>query len=339
MLRILSYLFIFFISLTRYACTHDLEHEQLRINLIAPFHLGGGMKADQHILTTALEELGHFVQAIDCHQPKVDGFNAHINIFIERIEPQWFSSAQLNWFIPNPEWYPHDLKLLDNIDLILCRTKEVERIFYAKHKKTYYLGFTSLDCYQEGINKDFSLCLHLAGKSGEKGTPAVIDVWSQDLSLPNLLVIRHNIASPLHQENLQWISEVQPLDTIRHYQNCCGIHLCPSLTEGFGHYIMEGMSTGAIIITTDAPPMNEFIRDPRCLIPYKSTSQQSLATTYYINPEQLNSKIKSLSLLPSEELQAMSLKNREAYLEGKKEFHKRLKKLLTIIQKSVSFQK
>ncbi|MES2199112.1 MAG: glycosyltransferase [Chlamydiota bacterium] len=65
-------------------------------------------------------------------------------------------------------------------------------------------------------------------------------------------------------------------EDLRKIQNKTGIHLCPSEVEGFGHCIFEALSTGAVVITTDAPPMNEFIKDPRCLVPFSHSAPTHL---------------------------------------------------------------
>jgi glycosyltransferase involved in cell wall biosynthesis len=111
-------------------------------------------------------------------------------------------------------------------------------------------------------------------------------------------------------------------------QNQCGVHLCPSKTEGFGHYIMEAMSAEAVVITTDAPPMNEFIKDPRCLVKYKSSGQWKYATTYVINEKELAYKVKALQQLSHEELQAIGRQNREEYLRRKAEFAQNFERLI-----------
>lgn len=304
------------------------QPEQLKINIIAQSN-GKGLETDQKILKEALEQLGHLVVLVNFKD--LARKQADINIFFQALVPEKLKWARLNWFIPNPEWYDRDIKLLEKIDLILCRTKEVERIFRDLNKQTYYLGFTSPDCYQQEIQKNFSHLFHLAGGSHFKGTAAIQNIWLSHVSFPLLTVINFSNNFNSQQSNLEWVHCRLPQTELRQLQNECGIHLCPSETEGFGHYIIEAMSTGAVVVTTDAPPMNEFIKDKRCLVPYHRSDSIYLATKYYVDPIELENKIKYLIDLPDDELLSIGLKNRSIYLEQKQEFYEKLEELLWVV--------
>lgn len=302
----------------------------LTINLFS-MRNGKGLETDEKVLKEAIERDGHQVQSFQHSHATNHKHDADVNIFIEMINPEMLSWAPRNWFIPNPEWYRQELALLDRVDLILCRTEEVEKIFKGMGKKTYYLGFTSPDCLQEGVEKDYTKVLHLAGGSNLKGTPVVLKVWSQRDDMPSLTVVKHNQKpefAPL--SSVMWIGQPLPQVTLRELQNSCGLHLCPSETEGFGHYIMEAMSAGAVVITTDAPPMNRLITDPRCLIPCRNTSSLRLATAYHVDPKLLELKMKLVAGLPIADLKAIGAKNRATYLQQRDEFHHRLHTLLKV---------
>lgn len=297
----------------------------LKINLFS-FRNGVGLETDRRVMQEALERQGHLVACINYLEDKKR--KADINIFFEHPLPEKFSWAPLNWFVPNPEWYTRDLKLLDQMDLILCRTKEVHRIFSEKKYPVYYLGFTSPDCFDLQIQKDFSRIFHLAGASIQKGTSPILAIWNSDPAAPHLTVIKHSSDLIISRRNLKFIASPISERELRRLQNQCGIHLCPSETEGFGHYIMEALSAGAVVITTDAPPMNEFIQDPRCLVPYIKSSPCRLAINYYVDQDELGNRIKAVSALPKEELESIGKQNRAAYLRRTQEFYDRLNELL-----------
>lgn len=304
----------------------------LKINIIS-LNNGVGLETDQKIIKKALERLGHSVECFSYwYKPKKNKIpKADINIFFEALRPEKFSWAEINWFVPNPEWYGQDLKLLDELDLILCRTKEVKRIFKNLNKKTYFLGFTSPDCLLMDIKKDYSLLAHLAGASIQKGTETISQIWENNAQLPHLtLLYFKNVEKANIQQcqNLTWISTRLPEKDFRTLQNSYGIQLCPSETEGFGHYLSEAMSVGAVVLTTDAPPMNEFIRDPRCLVPYTHSAPKKLGVNYYVDPIELENKIQALVNLPLKELEAIGRNNRINYLKNRVDFHERLDVLM-----------
>lgn len=303
--------------------------ESLKINVFSSQN-GKGLEASRQILKSELVELGHKIYERELNEVRNEScLKVDVNIFFEIINPEWLALAKANWFIPNPECYVQDVAILDQIDLFLCRTYEVERIFNSMNKRTYYIGFSSRDCHSALIEKDYRLCFHAAGGSPLKGTKAILKAWSRKDHLANLTILIHYSLLHSEQPNMHWITERVSLSELRLLQNSCGIHLCPSETEGFGHYLMEAMSTGAVVITTDGPPMNEFIEDKRCLVPCFKTAPCQLATRYFIDPEHLSKRIEDLMNLPYEELKEIGNRNRANYLQRTEEFHHNLKRLMT----------
>ena len=239
-----------------------------------------------------------------------------------------FSNAKLNWFIPNAEFCSAPLQDLQKFDLILCKTEECLRIFQPICKKTYYLGFTSLDCHLPSVFKNFSKFFHLAGKSVMKGTEEVLKVWRNHPDLPKLVLIKRKANITSIPKNVTLLNKRLPRKSLLEMQNKCGIHVCPSKTEGFGHYIMEAMSAEAVVITTDAPPMNEFIKDKRCLVKCSHTAPHNYATIYTVDEEDLVHTVKALQQLSYKELQSIGQQNRGEYLRRKGEFKQNFKRLM-----------
>jgi|ERR1700722_4873671 len=290
---------------------------------------GGGLETDFRVLRAALEEWGHRVTGVALEELRYP--QADVNVFFEVFIPYQFSSALVNWFVPNPEWFCNRVEDLPQFDLILCRTREAERIFQELNQKTHYIGFTSIDCYQPEIDKDFSKMFHLCGKNPHKGTRAILDLWKEAPHLPDLTVATQiDWKLPPSLPNLMLHQGLVPEEVLRYHQNHCGVHIAPSEAEGFGHSIMEAMSTGSVVITTDGPPMNEFITEPLCLAPFTVSAFQRLGTAYHVDSRHLHQLLIRLLQLPKEELARIGAENRKVYLTRKREFQKNLEELLQL---------
>lgn len=290
---------------------------------------GKGLETSRLILKEELQKLGHqIIERNLFERPPNTPCEADINIYFEVINTGWINSAKQNWFIPNPECYSQSMAQLEHIDLVVCRTRDSERIFQELGKKTFYLGFTSLDCHSDTA-KDYSLCIHVAGGSPFKGTHNVIKAWEQNPDEMPFLVLIERIGLKLNpQHNINKLSYKLSLDHYRALQNRCGVHICASETEGFGHYLMEAMSTSAVVITTDAPPMNEFITDKRCLVPVNGQATCNLGMRYSYDPLLLETTIKNIMSLSQDELKIIGNQNRVAYLERTQHFQDNLKILM-----------
>jgi glycosyltransferase involved in cell wall biosynthesis len=53
---------------------------------------------------------------------------------------------------------------------------------------------------------------------------------------------------------------------LRDMQGAAFMHVCPSVREGFGHYLNEARAVGALVVTVDHPPMNELVRPQHGLL-------------------------------------------------------------------------
>jgi len=309
------------------------EAKSLSINLVCKAN-GKGLEKDRIILERELKSLGCKVRCLEgCETENL--CRADINIFCEELPRHILPYAKLNWFIPNPEWCFTAEHHLRELNLILCRTREVECIFSRLNMPTYFLGFTSVDAFIPCVKKNFNRFLHLGGGSHQKGTSIIDAAWTLNPHFPHLTVISFVHPPVYNVPNICWRDSYLPLKQLRQLQNECGIHLCLSETEGYGHYLMEAMSLEAVVLTTNAPPMNEFIDDPRCLVAYESIARQQMAINYYVSRQDLVSQVKKLLYLSDWELKAIGKANRACYLKKTKEFKCNLKRLIHAIKKEI----
>lgn len=326
MLKIFTRLFFYIVFSTLFFQLR--ASGSLTINILSrELYNGAGKEVDVETLKEELEKLGHSVNCFEFLANK-DITPADINLFLAKFDCDLFPKAKLNWLLVNPDFCYGTLEELKQFDLILCKTEESVRIFQPIND-IYYLGFTSRDCYIPSIPKIFSQYLHLAGKSPLKGTEEIIETWKSRPEFPELICIQRPAADKAFlPSHIHFISNRIASDSLLKLQNGCGIHLCPSKTEGFGHSLVEGMSAGAVIVTTDAPPMNEFIKDPRCLIKYKASENLRYAIAYTVDEIELAQAIIALQQLSDEELQEIGQKNRIEFLKRKIEFKQNLKNLI-----------
>ncbi len=318
--------FILAVMLMIFASPTSAEESKPTINLIYKKSLFG-LSRDAKILHDELKKLGYSVRSFKVKSSKPVR-KADINLFLEDVNPDFFSAAKKNYFIPNPEWYYKEMPIIAELDMILCKTHEAERIFKQYHPHTVFLGFTSIDRFDSKVKKNYLQALHTAGGSYQKGTDSVVKAWELNPQLPGITIYRQQGRCdypPLY--NMQLFCCFVNDEELIKLQNSYGLHLCPSETEGFGHYIMEALSCEAIPITTNAPPMNEIVTDNRCLASYTHTSEQRLAINYYVDPIDLGNVVANLMLLSEDELIKIGKNNRQIYLDSKARFEKRMREI------------
>lgn len=209
---------------------------------------------------------------------------ADLNVFLEDVVPSQVCLARRNVWIPNQEWMPFRWRRhLSALDRIWVKTRYAERIFQSFSPAVDYVGFSSFDRYEPSVGKEPRTFLHVAGRSRQKGTAVLLEAWRRNPGWPRLVVIQNPVAArPVSIPNVDYRPIRLDDGELRRLQNRCEFHLFPSEAEGFGHVLCESMGLGAIVLSTDAPPMNELVTDDRgILVAYDRTVKQGLGTNFH----------------------------------------------------------
>jgi glycosyltransferase involved in cell wall biosynthesis len=251
-------------------------------------------------------------------------------LHIERAFPRWFSAGHENWLIPNQERFPRrHLSRLKRIDRVLAKTRHAEQIFKIVGATVTYLGFTSEDRFDASLTKNWNRFFHLAGGSTVKGTEDILALWATHPEWPELVLVQKQANAPAQvPANVMLISGYVSDDELKRLQNSCGIHLCPSRSEGWGHNIVEGLSVGAVVVTTDAAPMNELVTS-ECgvLTGYSRSEPRHLGTNYFVDRGLLERTVNGLIAMEDEEKLALGKAARERYLEIDRGFRDRARSI------------
>lgn len=283
---------------------------------------GVGLEQDANILKGVLNK--HTCYVLDYIKRQRAHTTGEYGIHLEIPRYDEIEKNHVNILIPNAEWFdPKWLAKIKMFDTVFCKTFHAVEVFKKFHPNCVYTGFTSNDMFLD-VAKDKRL-LHIEGKSMLKNTDALITAYQMKPELQKCYAISSR--SKGKYNGLEFFERL-PFDKLKVLLNACLIHICPSMYEGFGHYINEARSTGAVIITTDRPPMNEFIKDKRFLVEGQRARVHNLVPLFKVNPIDLANKIQSVCNMEYSELIEIGKQNREKYLQLDAEFKNNLLKFV-----------
>lgn len=355
---------------------HQSQHRRVRIILPTG---GAGLIQDAKIYQ-ALIPNAYIVQvernSPDTHPEmyvKVD-----VNLYLESIHTYNLFPADERWLMVNQEYF--SLCYAEMVDVLIAKSHYAERLLLDYVKKmglatrVVYLGHTSLppDCNdrEKDDTKDWHLAVHFAGKSRQKGTNQIIKLWQKNGGFRHLapdtrLVItcRDTCLAKISDEitNLMhdghgWhdpktgLSLYPYLDEVdlNNLRRKAGLFLCPSVVEGYGHYINEGTAHGAVVITSDFPPMNELVPTNPLLVkpslileswqviepfgflePYLIGKHLPTSEACLADPSHLEEILDEYFRLPDEIKEILANNNYRHYNERQEEFKKLLTKFLS----------
>lgn len=245
----------------------------MRVNIIGNHKKDTGVSQDVHILhgliihvlgkETQIRHVPHFWP--QCPE-------AEVNFFIEVINPSLFSYAAKNIWIPNPEWcYKTWEPYAKMVDEIWVKTHEAEKLFEQWGVQVRYIGWTSIDkVFPE--KKNYHKAIVPVGKNIWRNPKPIIQAYMKikqvDPSLYNHLPELHIVHSiplpPIPEEFQKKIKLHSEVMKERDYDDLlqeCGLCICMSAAEGFGHAVNEAMSAGCILMLSPIDAFRELANE------------------------------------------------------------------------------
>lgn len=256
-----------------------------------------------------------------------------VQLSLERIYPQLLGRAHRNLLMPNPEWFaPEWIDQLPRFDQVLCKTRHAQALFSALGCDTCYTGFSSVDRLLSKVPRQRAF-LHLAGRSSAKGTAVVLEAWHQHPEWPLLTIVQSARKAPANQmaSNVRVLAGYLDDRELQWLQNAHRFHVCPSEAEGFGHSIAEALSVGAVVLTTDAAPMNELV-DADCGVLLDSTpgAPMGLVHRHRVSAAAIEAAVEQALTLDAFELARRAHAARARFLSRRAQFQLQLRTALHV---------
>jgi hypothetical protein len=216
----------------------------------------GGIARDIRVLQAQIQAAGFGVEVSDPDRP-ISG-RVSVQFHLENVAPDALPLSDRNVIIPNPELWAGGLEAVE----VWCKTSHATRVFEDLGASPKFIGWSSLDRYDATVPREKTF-LHVCGSSHRKGTQALVRAWREDW--PTLTVVCQPAPWWKDLGECAWIDEpfvpnVRVIrshvsdDLLRELQNRSVFHIYPSLYEGYGHALWEGLSCGALVIVPDGEP-------------------------------------------------------------------------------------
>jgi|GEM_PF-1561778 len=260
-----------------------------------------------------------------------------VNIHLEVIKESDIRLAEKNIMIANLEWLrDRSYDLLPKMDLFFCKTNNAKQFFDKKGMPAVYISFSSISPWNDAYKQKENVFIHIAGSSVVKGTEALAKLWSRHPEWPKLTIIARPIEhlEMMQAHNLDIIGGFMGREKLKQLQNEAEVHLCPSEAEGFGHYICEALSCGAIVVTVDGEPMNELVQPDRgVLVNFDSTEPMYHGSKFTFDSYDFERKIERILSMTNTEKDQMKLSAKK-WFDDNDSFFKKV--LITEIEKCIS---
>lgn len=162
-------------------------------------------------------------------------------------------------------------------DFLLCNTKRHYNVFKENPQSVYIPWGTDIDIFRPDVQKDPKNCLRFFHSCGidpqRKGTDMMVRAFQKIKGDVKLIIHsqgklnEHPSWCRLDEATRSLIKGDPRIEVIEKEVAAPGlyhlgdVYVYPSQLEGIGLTVAEALASGLPVITTDAPPMNEFVVD------------------------------------------------------------------------------
>lgn len=300
----------------------------MRIAIVTALANEAGLQRDWQLLSRFLVDRGHEVTGVGFRGERPPR-TFDLAIFLEVFHERFAGMAPRAWMVPNPEWWDSSAHL-DCFELVLCKTRDCERIFAPLvGSRAVFTGWLSQDMHDPEVPRERRF-LHVAGKSPTKGTGAVLEAWKEIGDKAQLVVVgAANLRREAIRGGLRGVGFCDRMreDAFRRLQNAATFHLCCSEYEGWGHSMHEALSVGAVVATTQAPPMSE-TEGVACLVPPVRQGTQRLARVSFVDAAGVRAVVEEMAAMSDGAVAQARDRARAAFSEAQADFAVRFGALL-----------
>jgi 1,2-diacylglycerol 3-alpha-glucosyltransferase len=187
---------------------------------------------------------------------------------------------------------PETVHFFDIYDFLFCNTERHFSVF-NNHPQSFYIPWgTNINVYTERTKRNVHTPVkffHSAGMGGiglRKGTDILIKAF-QKVKGPAELIIHSQAGIDRYGSVASLIENDKRVTFIHSTVGAPGlyhlgdVYVYPTKLEGIGLTILEAMSSGLPVITTDDAPMNEFVSDGHTGKLAKVSAQKKRRDNYY----------------------------------------------------------
>lgn len=275
----------------------------MRVNLISNFRENTGLSHDVNLLRAVLSA---FIKDVTINKvPHIlpECPEAELNIFLEVISPVLFPFARKNVWIPNPEWtYKTWIPYLKMVDEVWAKTQESYDIFSKLGANTILTKWSSMDkLWDLSESKNYNKAIVPVGNNIFRYPKPILQAYERIrindpelfIKLPELHLVYNpksiTVFVPDTLANKVVVhSEVMPESEYNTLLKECGLCVCISVAEGFGHAVNEAMSAGCNLLLSEITSFTDGLADDSLSCVYYASKSETHA-----NPDCLGDLVDS----------------------------------------------